>query len=52
MDRGRAYKPSGKNCSLCDLEKFYIIFKPELASLIKETSWPLSADTEENIYVQ
>ena len=33
MDRGRTYKPSGKNCSLCDLEKFYIIFKPELASL-------------------
>ena len=33
MDRGRAYKPSGKNCSLCDLEKFYKIFKPELASL-------------------
>ena len=22
-----------KNCSRCDLEKFYIIFKPELASL-------------------
>ena len=33
IDRGRAYKPSGKNCSLCDLEKFHIIFKPELASL-------------------
>ena len=33
MDRGRAYQPSGKNCGLCDLEKFYIIFKPELASL-------------------
>ena len=33
MDRGRTYKPSAKNCSLCELEKFYIITKPELASL-------------------
>ena len=38
IDRGRAYKPSGKNCSLCDLEKFHIIFKPELASL-NQTKW-------------
>ena len=29
----RAYQPSGKNCGLCDLEKFYIISRPELASL-------------------
>ena len=33
IDRGRAYQPSGKNCGLCDLEKFYIISRPELASL-------------------
>ena len=33
IGRGRAYQPSGKNCSLCDLEKFYIISRPELASL-------------------
>ena len=33
MDRGRAYQPSGKTCGLCDLEKFYIISRPELASL-------------------
>ena len=29
----KSYKPSGKTCSLCDVEKFNIIFKPELASL-------------------
>ena len=33
MCRNRAYQPSGKNCGLCDLEKFYIISRPELASL-------------------
>ena len=33
IDRGRAYQPLGKNCGLCDLEKFYIISRPELASL-------------------
>ena len=33
IDRGRAYQPSGKNCGLCDLEKFYIISRRELASL-------------------
>ena len=33
IDRGIAYQPSGKNCGLCDLEKFYIISRPELASL-------------------
>ena len=33
IDRGRAYQPAGKNCGLCDLEKFYIISRPELASL-------------------
>ena len=33
IDRERAYQPSGKNCGLCDLEKFYIISRPELASL-------------------
>ena len=32
-DRGRAYQPSGKICGLSDLEKFYIISRPELASL-------------------
>ena len=33
IDRGRAYQPSGKRCGLCDLEKFYIISRPELATL-------------------
>ena len=33
IDRGSTYRPSGKNCSLWDLEKFYIISRPELASL-------------------
>ena len=33
IDRGRAYQPSGKNCGLCDLEKFYLISRPEVASL-------------------
>ena len=33
IDRGRAYQPSGKSCGLCDLEKFYLISSPELASL-------------------
>ena len=32
IDRGRAYHPSGKNCSLRDLEKFYILSRPELGS--------------------
>ena len=30
MDRGRAYEPSGRNCHL---ERFYIIFRSELARL-------------------
>ena len=36
---------------MCDLEKFYIIFKPELASLNQRNELAtIAADTEENIY--
>ena len=50
IDRGRTYQPSGKSCGLCDLEMFYIISRPELASLNQRmNSLPL-ADIEKNTY--
>ena len=50
IDRGRAYQPSGKNCGLCDLEKFYIISRPELASLNQRNELLPLADIEKNTY--
>ena len=37
LDRGPVYNPITKKCRLCLLEKFYIIFKPEKASLNKRS---------------
>ena len=33
LDRGPVYNPISKKCRLCLLEKFYIIFKTDTASL-------------------
>ena len=33
IDRGPRFNPSTKTCKLCTLEKFYILFKPEMSSL-------------------
>ena len=37
LDRGPLYNPISKKCRLCLLEKFYIIFKSETASLNKRS---------------
>ena len=37
LDRGRGYNPSTKSCRLCLLEKWYIMFRPEGASLNKRS---------------
>ena len=33
LDRGQVFNPATKTCQLCTKEKFFIIFKPELATL-------------------
>ena len=33
ITQSKAYSPSTKKCRLCTLEKYYIIFKPELCTL-------------------
>ena len=33
LDRGQIFNPGTKTCQLCTKEKFYIIFKPEIATL-------------------
>ena len=33
LDRGQIFNPATKTCQLCTKEKFYIIFKPEIATL-------------------
>ena len=33
LDRGKPFNPATKTCELCTKEKFYIIFKPEMATL-------------------
>ena len=50
IDRGRAYQPSGNNCGLCDLEKFYITSKPELASLNQRNELATSCRHRKNTY--
>ena len=35
LEQSKQFSPSTKICQLCTLEKWYIIFKPELASLNK-----------------
>ena len=48
IDRGRAYQPSGTNCGLCD---FYIISRPELASLNQRNELATSCrHRKKNIY--
>ena len=37
IDRGRGYNPSSKSCRLCLLEKYYIMFQPEGATLNKRS---------------
>ena len=37
LDKARAYSNTNKRCDLCTLEKFYIIYKPEHATLNKRT---------------
>ena len=48
--RGKAYQPAGKNCGLCDLEKFCIIARPELASLNQRNELATSCRHRKNIY--
>ena len=50
IDRGRAYQPAGNNCGLCDLEKFYIISRPELANLNQRNELATSCRHRKNIY--
>ena len=52
IDRGRAYQPSGKNCGLCDMEKFYIISRPELATSTTEMNLLQVADIEKTSTLQ
>ena len=33
LGRANQYNPASKECNLCNLEKYYIVMKPELASL-------------------
>ena len=33
LDRGRSFNPGSKICQLCTIEKYYLIFKPELCTL-------------------
>ena len=35
VDKGVEYKPGARTCNLCNKEKYYIIFKPEMAQLNK-----------------
>ena len=35
IDRGRPFNPTTKTCSLCVKEKFYIIYKPSIATINK-----------------
>ena len=33
LDRGEPFSPITNKCALCDKEKFYILFRPESASI-------------------
>ena len=35
LDRGQKYSPTKDVCNLCDKEKFYILFRPDIAQLNK-----------------
>ena len=35
IDKGRPFNPTTKTCSLCIKEKFYIIYKPSIATINK-----------------
>ena len=35
LEKAKAYSPANKQCHLCNSEKFYILYKPELSSLNK-----------------
>ena len=39
IERGKAYTPSGKHCNLCNKEKFYILCKPQMATLNNRKEW-------------
>ena len=35
IDRGKPYNPINKMCGLCNMEKYYINYKPEMATINK-----------------